>query len=165
MLVYLYPSALELVHEHCHRWLVVVSGYYYAVDFKLVSPEVIDKPEDIHVVGYPEISPYLVSLNISRIDADDYLYLFLKPVQKLYLCILVKSRQHSFCVHVKHELSSEFKVKLVIVVYSLEYVFGLFLQILSMIKSDFHISSSLNQTVQAKFYPPELIYRNIMVSV
>ena len=130
-----------------------------------MSPEVIDKPEDIHVVGYPEISSYLVSLNISRIDAYDYLYLFLKPVQKLYLCILVKSRQHSFGVHVKHELSSEFKVKLVIVVYSLEYVFGLLLQILSMIKSDFHISSSLNQTVQAKFYPPELIYRNIMVSV
>ena len=77
MSVYLDTKAFELLLVGNGTFLTVKSGEYYRTHEKTVASEGIDKTEYIHVIGYAQISSYFIFFNVSGIDNNNYLNVFL----------------------------------------------------------------------------------------
>ena len=78
--------------------LTDVSGDDDLVGLNSPGCKVIDHLEHVGVIGDAEIGSHLAVLDVSGMDADDYVQILLERLEDLHLVIGVKTRQDSGCV-------------------------------------------------------------------
>ena len=149
MQIHLQAELLELVAVGYRIGLALETGYDNTADIESVTPEGIDQTEDIHIVGYAQVSPHLVLLYVAGIDGNHYLGLVLEFPEHLDLAVGLEAGQYPRGVIVVEQLSSEFEVKLAAEhIESFYDVLGLLLEIGIVVKTDFAHNSVL--FIQAK---------------
>ena len=57
----------------------------HAADIEAHPAQVVDQAQHIEIVGDAKVCPYLVFLDVSRVDAEDDFCLVLKALQELLL--------------------------------------------------------------------------------
>ncbi len=85
----------QFPHEEGCRRLVFIAGYDNLVAEEAVSGKVVYHFEDIAVVGDAEVRAHLASLDVSRIDADDYIDLVLQAFEDPHLHAGFEARQYA----------------------------------------------------------------------
>ena len=73
MVVNSYAESFKALLEGVCRGLTIIAGKNYAADVKSYLREYVEKTDNVYIIGYAEISSYLVFLDIIRIDDNDYL--------------------------------------------------------------------------------------------
>ena len=104
-------ASFQLVNEHIHSRCVLISGYYHAVYFKIILSENIYKSENLQIIGDSEILACLAVDDVPGIYAYYDFRLILHLLQKLYLCVFIKSREHSHSMLVVNQLAAEFQIQ------------------------------------------------------
>lgn len=112
MQVDLHAEAFKTLSEGIGGALTVVHSDDNAPDVQTGVAEGIDKTQDIGVIGYSDIAPDLLVLDILRADNDDDLHSFLHIQKHFQLYIRGKAGKHPRRMEIVEQLSSELKIEL-----------------------------------------------------
>ncbi len=107
-------SPLELVLEELGRWLVVEPRDHDPEDIDAPVPQVVDELQGVGVVGYPEIGPDFLSLDVAGIDAKQDVGLVLELLDEPHLDVGVVAGQDAGRMVVVKQLAAELEVELVV---------------------------------------------------
>ena len=141
-------SAQPLEESVCRR-LAFVLRDHHAAHIQVHTPEDIDEPQHILLIGDTQIPTDLVLLDIAGADGHYDLHVVLELLEHTDLAVRLKAGQHPGCVVVVKELAAEFQVQLAAELLDPFPDMGrLRLQIFLVIKSDFSHTSSPHHSFQ-----------------
>ena len=137
----LHAQRLQLALERLGGLLARVLRDDDAADIEPDGAERVDQAHDVQIVGDAEIAPALVHFNVGCVDGNDDLRLLLELQQHLHLAVRLEAGQDARGVIVVKKLAAEFQIELAAEMRdALQDPFGLQLQILLIVKSNFHKS-------------------------
>ena len=138
MVVHLDAEIFKPLAESVRRRLCAVSRHNNAADKQSYSPESVNKPEHVQIVGYTEISSDFVLLDIRSVDHNNDLSLILELHEHLDLAVGSEAGQNSRRMVVVKKLAAELKIELAAELsYSFLDMLRLHLNIFFIVKSDF----------------------------
>ena len=141
--VYFDALLLQLGLELLRAVLPGVVGDDHAAHIQAPALELVPQPQHVHVIGYPQIPPNLVLLDVGGADDDDYLRVVGKLHQHPQLGVRRETGKHPGRVEIVEELAAEFQVELVPELGdALLDMLGLHLQVSVIVKTDFHSAAS-----------------------
>ena len=137
----LHAQRLQLALERLGGLLARVLRDDDAADIESDGTERVDQAHDVQIVGDAEIAPALVHFNVGCVDGNDDLRLLLELQQHLHLAVRLEAGQDARGVIIVKKLAAEFQIELAAEMRdALQDPFGLQLQILLIVKSNFHKS-------------------------
>ena len=106
---------------------------------KAAALELLTQTQDVHVIGDTQVTAHLVLLNVNGTDYDNNLSIVAQLVEHAQLTVRLETGKDAAGVVIVEEFASELKVKFVAELsYALLDVFGLYPQILVVVKSVYH---------------------------
>ena len=139
MEVDLHAASGEHVREVVGALFAVVAGDDNLVGLDSPGGEVIDHLEDVGIVGDSEIRAHLAVLDISGMDADDYVQIFLEGLEDLHLVVGIEARKDAGSMVVEQQLSAALDVELALDLgFSFKDILFLLLKISFVVKTGFH---------------------------
>ena len=146
----LHAQRLQLALERLGGLLARVLRDDDAADIEPDGTERVDQAHDVQIVGNAEIAPALVHFNVGCVDGNDDLRLLLELQQHLHLAVRLEAGQDARGVIVVKKLAAEFQIELAAEMRdALQDPFGLQLQILLIVKSNFHKSFPVQRMAEA----------------
>ena len=100
------------VKERVRRGLPAVPGQHHAAYIQPHIPENVNEPENVLIIGDPQIAPHFVLLDIPGIDGNDDLHIILELLEHSDLAVRRKARQHPRGVVIIEQLAAEFQIQL-----------------------------------------------------
>ena len=103
---------LQALEEGVRPGLAAVLGHYHATHVQVHSPEHVDEPQYILLVGDAQIAPDLVLLDVPGADGHHDLHVVPQLLEHTDLAVRLEPRQHPGSVVVVKEFSAKFQVEL-----------------------------------------------------
>ena len=100
------------VKKRVRRGLPAVPGQHHAAYIQPHIPENVNEPENVLIIGDPQIAPHFVLLDIPGIDGNDDLHIILELLEHSDLAVRRKTRQHPRGVVIIEQLAAEFQIQL-----------------------------------------------------